>query len=178
MRIVRVAVLTLAVLSLVGCSDVDARSAPPPLAPPTGPVLLTISGAIDNPNVGDEAHFDREMLLSLGTRTLRTSTSWTDGVREFEGVLGSDIMWAVGATGTVAEATALNEYTVDIPLSDFDEYDVVFALSMDGELLTPGDRGPIWPVYPKDDHRELQNRAADKKWIYQLTSMHIVGPDA
>lgn len=150
----------------------------PPLGAPTGPVILTISGDIGNTNVADEAQFDREMLLSLGTSTLRTTTSWTDGVREFEGVLGSDIMRAVGAQGTVAESTALNDYTVDIPLTDFDTYDVVFALTMDGVELTPSDRGPIWPVYPRDDHVELQDREADKKWIYQLSEMHITDDDA
>ncbi len=144
-----------------------------PLQPPTGRVLLTVSGDIEHANVGDMAQFDREMLLALGTHTLRTTTFWTDGVKEFEGVLATDIMKAVGARGTTINATALNDYVVEIPISDFEKYGVLFALKMDGELLTPRDKGPIWPIYPRDDFPELQNRAADKKWIYLLYKMHI-----
>lgn len=147
--------------------------ASPPLQPPTGRVLLTISGEIENTNVGDTAKFDRDMLLKLGTHTLRTTTFWTDGVREFEGVLASDIVKAVGARGTTITATALNDYVVEIPISDFEKYGVIFALKMDGKTLTPRDKGPIWPIYPRDDFPELQNRAADKKWIYLLYKMHI-----
>ncbi len=144
-----------------------------PLEKPSGRVLLTISGAIDNTNVDDKAKFDRAMLLKLGIHTVRTTTSWTDGVCEFEGVLASDIMDAVGAHGTIVTATALNDYVVDIPITDFKKYGVLFALKMDGKELTTRDKGPIWPIYPRDDFPELQNRAADKKWIYLLYKMEI-----
>ncbi len=143
------------------------------LQKPIGPVLLTISGAIKNTNVEGKAMFDRDMLLSLGTHKLRTSTSWTDGVQEFEGVLASDIMDAVGAHGTIITATALNDYVVEIPIADFKKYGVVFALKMNGKTLTRRDKGPIWPVYPRDDFPELRDRAADKKWIYLLYKMEI-----
>ena len=143
------------------------------LEKPTGRVLLTISGAIENTNGDGKARFDRGMLLKLGTHSLRTTSNWTDGVTEFEGVLATDIMKAVGATGTVIKATALNDYTVDIPVSDFEKYGVLFALKMNGKQLTARGKGPIWPVYPRDDFPELQNRDADKKWIYKVYLMDI-----
>lgn len=144
-----------------------------PLPVPTGPILLTISGAITNTNVDGTAQFDREMLLELGMHRLRTTTFWTEGVQEFEGFLASDLMDRVGANGTTISATALNDYEVEIPVADFERYGVVFALRMNGETLTRRDKGPIWPVYPRDDFPELQNRAADKKWIYMLHTMDI-----
>ncbi len=143
------------------------------LEEPTGPVLLTIRGAIDYTNDGDAAKFDRQMLLALGTHTLSTSSFWTDGVVEYEGVLAKDVLAAVGAYGTEITATALNDYTVEIPVSDFKKYGVLFALKMNGKTLTARDKGPIWPIYPRDDYPELQNRAADKKWIYMLSTMEI-----
>ena len=159
-------------LTLVLCA-VSPAQAHEPLTQPSGRVLLTISGAIAHTNVGETAKFDRDMLLKLGTHTLRTTTFWTDGVREFEGVLASDIMDAVGARGTLITATALNDYVVDIPIADFKKYGVLFALKMDGKVLTARDKGPIWPIYPRDDFPELRNRAADKKWIYHLYKMVI-----
>ena len=143
------------------------------LEQPTGRVLLTISGAISRTNADGEARLDRDMLLKLGTHTIRTSTTWTEGVSVFEGVRASDVMALVGANGSIIMATALNDYSVEIPISDFDTYGVIFALRRDGKQLTARDKGPIWPIYPRDDYPELRNRLADKKWIWQLYKMDI-----
>ncbi len=143
------------------------------LAQPQGPVILTISGAITNTNGEGVAKLDREMLLSLGQHELRTTTSWTEGVKTFRGVLANDVLEYVGAYGSTITATALNDYVVEIPVSDFEKYGVVFALWMDGEQLTRRTKGPIWPVYPRDEFPELMNRASDKKWIWQLVTIEI-----
>ena len=76
------------------------------LAEPEGRVILTISGAIDRTNGDALARFDRKMLEVLGTTTITTSTSWTDGPQEFEGGLARDVLKAVGANGGTIAATA------------------------------------------------------------------------
>ncbi len=159
--------------SLGGWLASDVHAADLSLPQPKGPVLLTISGAITNMNGDGVARLDREMLLALGEHELKTTTSWTDGVKTFRGVLARDVMELVGVYGTTIEATALNDYVVEIPVSDFDEYGVLFALWMDDERLTRRNKGPIWPVYPRDDYPELMNRSSDKKWIWQLVTMEI-----
>ncbi len=151
----------------------DPPLAQEPLAKPNGRVLLTVTGAIELTNAQGKAEFDRDMLRRLGTSRLRTSTSWTDGATLFEGVPASDVLRAVGAHGTVVAATALNDYVIEIPVADFDKYSVLFALSMNGVVLTARDRGPIWVVYPRDDFPELRNPTADAKWIWQLVSIDI-----
>lgn len=166
-------VLTLFSVLMFLQNPINGQAKKKALKKPNGKVLLTISGAILNTNVDGKAMFDREMLLSLGTHSLRTTTNWTDGVQEFEGVRASDIMEAVGTYGSHIIATALNDYVVEIPISDFKKFGVVFALKMNGKTLTRRDKGPIWPIYPRDDFPELQNRAADKKWIYMLYKMEV-----
>lgn len=151
----------------------DPPLAKEPLAQPNGRVLLTITGAIELTNAPGKAEFDRDMLRRLGTSKLRTSTSWTDGATLFEGVPASDVLHAVGAHGTVATATALNDYIIEIPVTDFERYGVLFALSMNGVELTARNRGPIWVVYPRDDFPELRNPTADAKWIWQLVKIDI-----
>lgn len=143
------------------------------LAQPTGRVILTVSGAIERTNMDGQADFDRAMLERLGTTDLATSTSWTDGVPEFKGVLVRDVLRAVGAHGTVVTATALNDYSLEIPIADFDNYQVLFALEMNGTELTARDKGPIWIVYPRDDHSELQDGIFDLKWVWQLAKIEI-----
>ncbi|WP_220250848.1 molybdopterin-dependent oxidoreductase [Billgrantia montanilacus] len=140
---------------------------------PEGKVLLSVSGKIGKTNVDSEAHFDRTMLEALPRQTLHTSTVVTDGVNRFEGFLMSDLLAHVGAQGERAEARALNDYVVDIPLEDFRDFEVLVADSMDGERLTPRDKGPLWIVYPRDDHSELQDIRYDYRWVWQLESLDI-----
>lgn len=145
----------------------------PELSEPEGRVILTISGAIDRTNGDALARFDLKMLEELGTTTITTTTSWTDGPQEFEGVLARDVLKAVGATGGMIAAPALNDYQITIPASDFEKYDVLFATHMNGVELTARDKGPIWIVYPRDDHRELRNQKVDAKWLWQLSKISV-----
>lgn len=143
------------------------------LSDPTGSVILVVGGAITNTNAAGRAEFDRTMLEALGVETLTTTTTWTDGPQVFDGVLASKVLEAVGAHGETVMATALNDYTVEIPVSDFLDYPVLLALRMNGVELTSRDKGPIWVVYPRDEYGELRDPRNDLKWIWQLRSIDI-----
>ena len=143
------------------------------LPQPAGEVILTVAGDIENRNSPQGAVFDRAMLEALGLERLRTSSPWTDGVPEFEGVPARAVMQAVGARGERVVASALNDYQVDIPLQDFVDYPVLFALRMDGQELTVRDRGPIWIVYPRDDYPELRNERVNARWVWQLSGLTV-----
>jgi hypothetical protein len=144
------------------------------LSAPSGEVILTITGSIEHPNGGaGVAAFDRAMLEKLGLSALKTWTPWTVGEPTFEGVLAKSIMDAVGAQGTSVRATALNDYEVTIPLSDFSNYRVLMAMYQDGQELTKREKGPLWIVYPWTDHPELDDRPTRQKSIWQLVRLHV-----
>lgn len=140
---------------------------------PAGRVILTVSGSISAANAGDSADFDLEMIHALGQRKLITSTPWTDGTQEFGGVLVRDLLKAVGATGTVVEAVALNDYAMEIDISDFENYPVILATTMNGEKLRVRDKGPLWIIYPRDDFEELREQRIDNKMVWQLRRLII-----
>ncbi len=140
---------------------------------PEGKVLLRVSGEIDRTNVDDQAHFDHAMLDHLPRQTLHTSTVVTDGINRFEGFLMSDLLEWVGAEGDTAAALALNDYLIEIPMQDFSDYDVLVADTMDGQRLTARDKGPLWIVYPRDEHPELQDIRYDYRWVWQLHHLEI-----
>ncbi|MGF1609552.1 MAG: molybdopterin-dependent oxidoreductase [Kiloniellales bacterium] len=142
-------------------------------AAPTGPVILTVSGAISNTNEDGAATFDDTALEALGLHQLRTSTAWTDGVSTFEGPLLCALLDHVGAEGDTLVARALNDYTVEIPIDDCRKYPVVLALRSDGRPLSVRDKGPIWIVYPRDDHPELANEVINSRWIWQLEQIEV-----
>ena len=134
-----------------------------------GETVLTLTGAIADPPV--ELTF--EDLLALPQHRLVTSTTVTDGTPAFDGFLMRDLLAEHGAAGTVVVAGALNDYQMKIPIEDFERFDVLGALFMDGEPLTPRDKGPIWIVYPRDDHPELEDIRFDTRWVWQLVTLQV-----
>lgn len=140
---------------------------------PAGPVILTISGNIQGAGSRQVVKLDRAMLESVGVTKLKTSTAWTTGESEFEGVLARDLLEAVGAEGTVVVATALNDYVASIPLRELYDYPVLLAFKMDGQYLEIRDKGPLWIVYPRDQYEELRSSMVDKNWVWQLSELEI-----
>lgn len=132
-------------------------------------VLLTLTGAVTNGRVElTRADFD-----AMDWHEFATSTSVTDHQPEFRGVLMRDILSRAGAEGSQVRAAALNDYVVDIPIEDFYQFDVLAALYMDGVPLTPRDKGPVWIVYPRDDHGVLADIRYDMRWVWQLVALHV-----
>lgn len=135
--------------------------------------ILEITGKISNTNAGDRAQFDLPMLEKIGVTQLKTSTAWTEGKPAFEGVLMRDLLAAVGASGEKITVVALNDYKVDIPISDFKNFPVILAYRMDGKALRVKDKGPLWIVYPADDFPELNNKQTQNKWVWQVKEIQI-----
>ncbi len=140
---------------------------------PTSPPILEVRGVVSRVNVEGAAHFDMEMLRALPVAQLQTTTAVTDGVRRFDGFLMRDLLAHVGAQGTTVTAGALNDYAIEIAIEEFDRFDVLVAYEMDGEPLLPSDKGPLWIIYPRDQHAELQDIRFDYRWVWQLRWLDI-----
>lgn len=132
-------------------------------------VVLKVSGLIE----GAPVHFTMADLRAMPTTTLETSTVVTDGVHSFTGVLLRDLLDQLEATGDVITATALNDYVVDIPRADVEEFDVIVGYSMNGTELDRANKGPLWIVYPRDGHKALQDIRYDYRWVWQLSELEI-----
>lgn len=139
-----------------------------------GKIVLEVYGAIRSTNAGDIAQYDWAMLQALPRVRIETHTSVTDGVHTFDGFLVRDLLEQVGASGSVVVATALNYYEIEFPIEEFDDYDVILAYAMDGERLRARDKGPLWVVYPRDDHPELQDIRYDYRWVWQVFRLDIL----
>ena len=63
--------------------------------------------------------------------------------------------------------------TVEIPIEDCRRYPVVLALTRDGRDLQRRDKGPIWVVYPRDDHAELRSEQINTRWVWQLDRLEV-----
>ena len=143
------------------------------LAAPQEAPILTISGRIAIRNDGNVARFDRPMLEALGAQGFATSTPWHKGTVRFDGVLMRTLMRAVGASGERITATALNDYSTEIPMADFERYDVLLALKRDGEYMPVRDKGPLFIIYPFDQLPELQNKKFYSRSAWQLAQLTV-----
>lgn len=130
---------------------------------------LQVTGQIK----GGSVELDQGDLKELPQVTIVTSTVVTDGKHSFTGFLMRDLLDRLEATGDHVTAIALNDYAVDIPISDFYDYDVIVALDMDGQPLKRADKGPLWIIYPRDDHEALQDIRYDYRWVWQLYQLDV-----
>ncbi len=159
--------LTVAIVTPVLCSASD-------FSEPTEPVLLTISGMIDASN-GEEGtvRLDLPMLESFEPVVIETETIWTEGKQSFTGVSLAALMEAVGADGEKLMATAINDYSVEIPVEDWVEDGPIVAYLNNGEQMSVRDKGPLWVVYPYDSSPSYQSEVIYSRSIWQLDRLDV-----
>jgi len=174
---------TLSLSSLIGlawaqCLGVvvagAAMAQPDSLPAPTGAVILTVRGDIARTNGDAEAALDKAMIESMGVATLHTGTIWTEGTIEFQGVELSRLMRQLGANGSFLRMTALNEYAIDVPISEAVDGGPMLAFRMDGKELSPRDKGPLWMIYPYDQNPDYKNEVSYSRSIWQLTLIEVL----
>ena len=112
-------------------------------------------------------------LMALPQATVNTENEFVDAMTAFQGPLGRDVLALAGEGGSMVILTAVNDYAVEVPIEDFVNYDVVFAMSADGVAFSRRDKGPIWVVYPMSDHAELQDPVYNARLIWQLVKVEI-----
>lgn len=140
---------------------------------PAGPVILTIDGSIATTNQDKAANFDRAMIEAMPVTAVKTVTPWTEGEVVFEGVLMRDLLDSVAANGETLRAVAINDYAVEIPVSDFREHDVILAWKADGSRMRVRDKGPLWVIYPWSDKAELRNEVHHARSIWQVRKLTV-----
>ena len=140
---------------------------------PKEAVILTVIGKVANRNGPEGASFDAAMLQALPGRTTVTNTPWYPKKTSFEGPLGAALLDAVGATGTTLRVTALNDYAVEIPASDFRSWPVILATKIDGAPISVREKGPIFVIYPFDEKPELYNELYFGRSAWQVKTIEV-----
>ena len=140
---------------------------------PTGDVVLSVTGNIATTNNGDAAEFDEAMLRALGETTFETTTIWTDGVQTFTGVSLKTLLDALGVEGGTLEAKALNDYAVEVPVSDAVDGGPIIAYARNGKPMSIRDKGPLWIVYPFDTNPDYASETIYSRAIWQLDRIDV-----
>ncbi len=117
--------------------------------------------------------FDMPMLERLPQTSFETRTPWYPNANKFTGPLLRDVLAAAGAQGTLVRAVALNDYRVDIPFEDTQRFDVLLARLLDDKPMPVRDKGPLFIIYPFDQHTELRSALYYIRCAWQLKAIEV-----
>ena len=200
MRCLRLAIVSALILTGTGCSTAPAvgRTSPTDAAStsanriysmvqagdltdsgdipaPQGEVVLTLTGAISKTNVGNTLALDLATLERVGLIEYRMNDVQAEG-REarFRGVLLRDLLDLAGVSpaASTLHFIALNDYAIDIPVSDVRSMPVMVATSVDGQRMTVDRFGPTRVIYPMDQLK-LDRAQYDARLIWQLDRIDV-----
>lgn len=140
---------------------------------PIGPVVLTISGKVAQPNSGQQAVFDMKMLEKLPQKSFTTQTPWYPQPVSFTGPLLRDVLAAAGARGTKITAVALNDYKTEIPFDDVTRHEVIVARLMNDRPMPVREKGPLFIMFPFDTKAELRSETYYNRAAWQLSTLRV-----
>ncbi|HEV8034818.1 molybdopterin-dependent oxidoreductase [Yoonia sp.] len=124
--------------------------------------LLTVT------HEGKVQTYDLDALKEMGAVTFETKTIWTDGPQSFTGVSLLKLAEELNLEDGVLLASAINDYTVEIPISDAVEGGPIIAYLNNGEPMSVRDKGPLWIVYPYDSDPKYRSELIYSRSIWQL----------
>ena len=155
-----------------------------------GPVLVTVTGEVGNPNRGAvdpkidklfalndveferAMEFDLEALQKLPQATVTADFPKGEALVEFSGPLLEDVLAAAGATGDTVMVQAMDGYAVEAPVAELVDKGAVVALARDGRPMGIGAFGPAQIVFPRAERPELADMP-DDLWIWQIYHIKV-----
>jgi hypothetical protein len=140
---------------------------------PSGPVLLTVTGNIQETNAEGRAQFDRAMLEALEWHEVSTYSPYVEGAQLFSGPLMSDVLAMVQAQGSVIMAAALDDYVAQIGFDDAVNHGAILAMESGGRPLSVRQKGPIRVIFPLTA-AQAEAKRFFVEMVWQLKSLDIV----
>jgi len=142
------------------------------IAAPTGKVLFTVTGGISVTNRGSTLALDQRTLESLGVVQAEMYEPWMKKNTTLRGVWLQDLVAVAGvpAGATSLHFVALDDYSVDLALSDVRAGGILLATRMqDGSAIPIDQGGPVRVVF-------LDGVEAGKnpdQWIWSIKEIDV-----
>lgn len=133
-----------------------------------GEVILTVTG------LDEVREYSLEDLQAIGSESFETTTIWTDGVQVFTGTPLTALVNTLGLSSGTLNAVAINDYVVEIPVSDAVENGPILAYERNGVIMSLRDNGPLWVIYPYDSNIDYQSEVIYSRSIWQLERIEVV----
>lgn len=140
-------------------------------------VILRVTGDLTKSSASapTKTAFTLKDFQEMPNTVVKATTAFT-GPATFKGPLLRDVLKRAGIKSNATEvlAIALDGYRVKIPVSELTKYEVIGAYEMNGKVLKPANRGPIWIMYPLDKYpKELSSEATETRLVWSLIELKI-----
>ncbi len=122
---------------------------------------------------GEVQEFSLADLQGFEPTTVTTSTIWTEGVQTFEGISLKVLLDHLSVSSGTITATAINDYAVELPVSDAVVDGPIVAYLHSGKEMSVREKGPLWIIYPYDENKDYQTEVIYSRSIWQLNRMEI-----
>lgn len=139
-----------------------------PMLAAASDVLLTVTG-LEEPK-----EYALEDLRAMEATEFTTTTTWTTGDQTFRGVSLKQLLDELEVTDGTLRASAINDYTIEVPVSDGVEGGPIIAYERNGEEMSVRDKGPLWLVYPYDLNPDYQTEVIYSRSIWQLVRIEVL----
>jgi hypothetical protein len=136
---------------------------------PKEEVILTVNGKIGATTGDGIIAMDRSAIEGVGVVEYSVQDPFENREIVYRGVLMRDLLklWQVAEDVKTIRLIALNDYQIDIPIEDFYQYPVLYAMQADGVYMEPDYQGPAMLVYPIDDYK-FDLITIKRRWIWQI----------
>ena len=145
-----------------------------PIPMPAQEAILTVTGKVKAMNSDNAILMDRATIEAVGVVEYTVTDHFEERPITYRGVLMRDLLtlWQVEEDASQVHLIAVNDYKIDIPLAEFNQYPILFALQADGVYMAPDYRGPAMLVYPVDQYK-FDVIDVQRKWIWQIKAIDI-----
>ena len=130
-------------------------------------IILTIS----DKSTASEVQLSEAMLAKMPQKSMILNTPWYPSAQTFEGPLLRDVLKLANIKSGNITLKALNDYAISIPVSDALQYDVIVARLLNGKPMSVREKGPLFIVYPFNEHEALRKTDYYRRCSWQLRSI-------
>lgn len=137
-------------------------------------IVLTITGTEGSSLAGQKLTFTRDDLRAIDVSRFETNTIWTDGLQSFTGTRLHALIQHLGIKSGNFRAYAVNDYAVNIPISDATPDGPIIAYENNGQEMTLRSKGPLWIVYPYDQSQDYRSEVTYSRSIWQMDRLELL----
>ena len=144
-----------------------------PFPPPSGEVVLTITGAAQ-PNVGSEVQIDIASIEALGLETVTVADPFSSSDLVFSGVSIEKVLAAAGISGdSPLTWTALDDYEVSYSGDEARANGGFLATRVDDQTIGIAEGGPVRIVFTEASDGDALLANDSNQWIWSLDNITV-----
>ena len=130
--------------------------------------ILTVTDA-----AGVRYRLTREDLAALPQTAFTTTTVWTEGAQEFQGVTLLTLLDHLSAPAGRLVLSAANGYRVERRMEELLPEAALLAYLRNGAPMSLRDKGPVWLIYDFDGDPKYRTEVIYANSIWQLDRIEI-----